>query len=57
MTDFIGLYTTHTKAGTSGHKIIYEEKMQKILQPLKNLIDINLSYRVFNLKYCEAADK
>jgi hypothetical protein len=48
--EFIKYYTSHLK---SGHKLVYEEKMGKIICPLKNLIEINFEYRMFNLKYKE----
>lgn len=31
--------------------------MAKILTPLKNLIEINFTYRMFNLKYYKDEDK
>ena len=54
MTEFVKYYTSHLK---SGHKVIFEEKMTRLLLPLKNLIYIKFTYRMFNLKYEKTNDK
>ncbi len=44
MQEFIKFFTPHIK---NGHKVIYEQNMASVFRPLKELIDINYTYRSF----------
>lgn len=46
--EFIKFFTTHCR---NGHKIIYEQNMAAVFKPLKELIDINYTYRSFMLHF------
>lgn len=54
MQEFIKFYAPHMK---SGHKIIYEGKMALVLRPLQELININYSYRSFQMGFIKEVDK
>lgn len=54
MNEYIKFFAQHLKMG---HKEIYEVKLAGLLKPLKDLIDINYSYRGFNHNWIQEVEK
>ena len=54
MQEYIKFFAVHIK---SGHKEIYDNKMNAVLKPLRDFIDINYSYRSFNHNWIQEPEK
>jgi hypothetical protein len=50
MKEFIKFFQPHLKQKL-GHAEIYEGRLFDVLKPLRNLIEKNMEYRIFVLKY------